>query len=118
MSRTSGSRASSCCSKLSTSRLTGVSSRFSVQYSAFSIQSLLKTEVKVACSSRLRRRVGVEVAIAIGVVVVVQPAAELAAGCVDGPPLGLAHRHADAPVAQDRDEPVDGHGIGPAERQA
>ena len=34
--------------------------------------------------------------------VLVQPAAKLAAGCIDGPPFGLAHRHADAPVAEDR----------------
>ena len=34
--------------------------------------------------------------------VLVQSAAKLAAGSIDRPPLGLAHRHADTPVAQDR----------------
>src|SRR5262249_60213102 len=79
------------------------SSRFSIEYQR-------KTEVRVACPSGLRRRLGVTLA--------VQPAAELAAGRVDGPPLGLAHRHDDALVPQDRDEPEDGLGIGPVKWQA
>ena len=49
--------------------------------------------------------------------ILVQPTAKLAAGRIDGPPFRLAHRHADATVAENRCKPPDTLRIGPVERQ-